>query len=140
MSGWFASASARQDDLRAQQSATGSIGGTVTDPSGSLVSNTSVTLTNTSQGPVRTFLTRNDGVFSFTTLEAADYTLSATASSGFAIWRQSVSLEVGQSRNIPIRLAVARNRTTVEVTDDAQATVNTTSSDLGGVIGSRQIE
>ena len=126
--------------LQAQQSATGSIGGTVTDPSGTLVSNAAVTLTNTSQGTIRTFTTRNDGVFSFTTLEAADYSVSATGPSGFAVWRQAVGLEVGQNRSIPIRLAVAGNRTTVEVNEDAQQIVNTTSSDLGGVIGSRQIE
>ena len=126
--------------LEAQQSATGSISGTVTDPSGNLVSNAAVTLTNTSQGTVRTFATKNDGVFSFTTLEAADYSVSATGLAGFAVWRQLVSLEVGQSRSLPIRLAVAGNRTTVEVNEEEQQTVNTTSSDLGGVIGSRQIE
>lgn len=126
--------------LNAQQSATGSINGTVMDPFGNLVSNAAVTLTNTSQGTVRTFTTHADGTFSFTTLEAADYSVSATASSGFAVWRQSVSLEVGQSRSIPIRLVVAGNRTAVEVTDYEQQAVNTTSSDLGGVIGSRQIE
>ncbi len=126
--------------LVAQQSATGSIGGTVTDPSGVPIANTTITLTNTSQGTVRTFTTQNDGVFSFTTLEAANYAVSATASSGFAPWRESVGLEVGQSRSIPIRLVVAGSRTTVEVTSDAQLAVDTTTSDLGGVIGSRQIE
>jgi hypothetical protein len=84
--------------LEAQQSATGSIGGTVTDPSGNLVPNSAVTLTNASQGTVRTFTTHNDGAFLFTTLEAVDYSVSATASSGFAIWRQAVTLEAGQSR------------------------------------------
>src|ERR1035437_3995855 len=126
--------------LEAQQSATGSISGTVTDPSGTLVSNASVTLTSTSQGTVRTFTTHNDGVFSFTTLEAANYSVAATGPSGFSIWRQAVTLEVGQSRSLPIRLAVAGHRTTVEVNEDAQQTVNTTGSDLGGVIESRQIE
>ena len=51
-----------------------------------------------------------------------------------------VKLEVGQNLNIPVRLTVAENRTTVEVTAEAQEGVNTTSSDLGGVIGARQIE
>lgn len=99
-----------------------------------------VTLTNPSQGTVRTFTTQSDGAFSFPTLEAASYSLSATASSGFAAWREPVSLEVGQSRSIPIRFAVAGANTTVEVKSDEQLSVNTTSSDLGGVIGSRQIE
>ena len=126
--------------LQAQQSATGSIVGTVTDPSGTPVAHVPITLTNASQGTVHTFTTRNDGMFSFSTLEAANYTLSTPSSSGFAGWREAVSLDVGQSLNIPVRLDLAGNRTTVEVTSDSQLGVNTTSSDLGGVIESRQIE
>jgi outer membrane receptor protein involved in Fe transport len=126
--------------VSAQQSGSGSIGGTITDPTGKLVVGAVVTLTNTAQGTARTFSTRNDGVYSFTTLEAADYTLSASVASGFAVWRESVKLEVGQALSIPIRLKVAENRTTVEVTTETPAGVNTTSSDLGGVIGARQID
>ena len=126
--------------LPAQQLATGSVGGAITDPSGKAVANVVVTLTNASQGTVRTFTTQNDGVFSFATLEAATYTLSAVAPSGFAEWREPVRLDVGQSRSIPVRLEVAGEKSTVEVTADAQQGVDTTSSDLGGVIGARQIE
>ena len=52
------------------------------------------------QGTVRSFTTQNDGVFSFTTLEAATYSISVATSSGFADWREPVTLDVGQSRNI----------------------------------------
>ena len=84
--------------LQAQQSATGSIVGTVTDPSGTPVAHVPITLTNASQGTMRTFTTRNDGMFSFTTLEAANYTLTAPSSSGFAGWRGTVSLdEIGRA-------------------------------------------
>jgi hypothetical protein len=126
--------------MRAQQSATGGIGGTVTDPSGTPVTNAAVTLMNTLQGTLRTFTTKNDGAFSFTILEAANYSVSATAPSGFAVWREPVTLDVGQSLSIPIHLAIAGNPTTVEVTSEAQHTISTTSSDLGGIIGSGQIE
>lgn len=126
--------------LRGQQAATGSIGGTVTDPSGKSVNGAVVTLTNVAQGAVRTFTTQNDGVFSFTTLEAANYMLSATVPAGFSSWHQSVDLEVGQSLNIPARLVLSGIQTDVEVTASAQQGVDTTSSDLGGVIGARQIE
>ncbi|PWT76147.1 MAG: hypothetical protein C5B46_01630 [Proteobacteria bacterium] len=126
--------------LHAQQSAAGSIAGTVADPSGRAVSGVTVTLTNASQGTERTFTTQNDGMFSFATLAAANYTLSAVAPSGFTTWREAVNLEVGQSLNLPIRLQVAGERTTVEVDAGTQQAVDTTSSALGGVIGSRQIE
>jgi outer membrane receptor protein involved in Fe transport len=126
--------------LPSQQLATGSIGGAVTDPSGRPVANVAVKLTNKSQGTERSFTTGNDGVFSFATLEAANYTLSAAAAPGFAEWREPVALEVGQSRNVNVRLAVAGSRTSVEVSADAQQGVDTTTSELGGVIASRQIE
>ena len=126
--------------LRGQQAAAGSIGGTVTDPSGKSVNGAVVTLTNVAQGAVRTFITQNDGVFSFTTLEAANYMLSATVPAGFSFWHQSVDLEVGQSLNIPARLVLSGIRTDVEVTASTQQSVDTTSSDLGGVIGARQID
>src|SRR5579864_460264 len=93
--------------LQSQQLATGSIGGTVTDPAGRAVANIAVTLTNASQGTERVFTTKDDGVFSFATLEAANYSLSAAGGSGFAQWREGVRLEVGQSQNVIIRLAVA---------------------------------
>src|SRR5438270_1191362 len=126
--------------LHSQQFATGSIGGTVTDPTGRAVANVVVKLTNASQGTERSFTTKDDGVFSFATLEAATYTLSAVGRSGFAPWREGVRLEVGQTQNVVIRLEVAGNQTSIEVDADMPPAVNTTSSDLGGVIGARQIE
>ncbi len=123
-----------------QQLATGNISGVVTDPSGRALSNVTVTLANASQGTQRSYKTGDDGVFSFATLEAAGYNLSAAGPTGFAEWRQDMSLEVGQSRSVMIRLQVAGDRTNVEVTADTQQVVDTTSSDLGGVIGARQIE
>src|SRR5271165_3800590 len=72
----------------AQQLATANINGTVTDPSGKSLGNVVVSLTNVRQGTVRIFTTGSDGVFSFATLEAAGYTLSADGASGFATWNQ----------------------------------------------------
>ena len=63
------------------------------DPSGKAVAKAVVTLANNAQGTERTFATQNDGVFSFTTLEAANYSLSASVSSGFAEWRRGSSLK-----------------------------------------------
>jgi hypothetical protein len=123
----------------AQQLATASINGIVTDPSGNAVGNVVVTLTKIDQGTVRTFTTQADGRFSFATLEASDYDLSAGGSSGFARWRQPVHLEVGQVKRMPVRLAVAGTHSTVEVSSTGQQAVDTTTSVVGGVIDARQI-
>ena len=126
--------------LHGQQVAVADIRGTITDPSGSTIANVSVTLTNSSQGTVRTFTTKSDGLFSFTTLEAANYSLTAAVSSGFATWTQSISLNVGQSLNIPIQLQIAGNQTRIQVAADTQQGINTTTSVVGGVINAHQID
>ncbi|HVZ82101.1 MAG TPA: TonB-dependent receptor [Terracidiphilus sp.] len=126
--------------LQAQQPATGSISGTLTDPSGKSVAGVVVTLSNVRQGTARTFTTGTDGVFTFATLEAANYALSIASPAGFAPWSERVTLEVGEARNVPVHLTVAGSQATVEVGADAQQTVDTTSSVVGGVIGARQID
>ncbi len=73
--------------LPCQQLATGNISGVVTDPSGRALGNVTVTLTNAAQGTERSYKTGDDGVFSFATLEAAGYNLSAAGPSGFAEWQ-----------------------------------------------------
>jgi hypothetical protein len=123
----------------AQQLATGSIRGTVIDASGRPVAHAQVTLRNDRQGTERSFSTQNDGEFTFETLEAANYTLTATCTSGFAEWREPLTLDVGQMLSIPVHLVVAGAATTVQVSADRQR-VDTADSVVGGVIESRQIE
>ncbi|HEX7730679.1 MAG TPA: carboxypeptidase regulatory-like domain-containing protein [Terracidiphilus sp.] len=124
----------------AQQLATATIRGAVTDPSGKSVGGVTVTLTNIRQGTTRVFTTQSDGVFSFASLEAAGYTVSAAGATGFAPWQQNLNLEVGQALSLPVRLDVATGHATVQVSSDTQPSVDTTSSVVGGVIESRQIE
>lgn len=126
--------------LTAQQLATAGITGKVVDPAGNPVGDVLVTLTNTRQGTVRAFKTESDGVFSFATLEAASYSLSAAGPSGFASWRSSVNLQVGQALNLPVRLVLAGSQTSIHVAAETPQGVDTTSSVVGGVIGSRQIQ
>jgi hypothetical protein len=126
--------------IRAQQPATASIIGTVTDPSGKSVAGAVVTLTNTRQGTTRAFTTASDGVYSFATLEAANYTLSIAPTAGFSAWQQAVTLNVGEARSIAVSLPLEGSHATVEVAADTQQSVDTTSSVVGGVIGARQID
>jgi len=126
--------------LFAQQSASGTISGVVSDPSGKVVSQVAVSLTNQAQGTVRIFTTQNDGSFSFTTLEAATYRLTIASSTGFAAYEQTVNLAVGQELRLPIQLQVAASSTSVEVGAEATPAVNTTTSVVGSVISSHQID
>ena len=126
--------------LFSQQLATASLAGRVTDPSGRPVDQTVVTLTNPRQGTERSFTTRQDGRFSFASLEAASFVLSTPVTQGFAPARLSLSLAVGQSLEVQISLLPQGSQTTVEVDSAAQAAMDTSTSVVGGVIASRQIE
>jgi hypothetical protein len=126
--------------LHAQQLATANVGGTVTDPAGNAIAGAVVTLTSVAQGTVRTFATQHDGSFFFSSLPAARYNLSVASVSGLGGIQQQIILLVGQDRNLSIKLHPGSTSTLVTVRGDAQQDVNTTSSVVGGVINSRQIE
>jgi len=122
-----------------QQLATASLGGTIVDSSGKTISSATVTLRNPDQGTVRTFTIEKDSGFSFTNLAAGQYVLEVHGTAGFSNCHQTVSLAVGQSLQIPVRLGVESAETKVEVTSGAVPEVDTVNSVDGGVIGAHQI-
>jgi hypothetical protein len=124
----------------AQQLATANIDGTVTDSAGRPVAQAVMTLNNPRQGTTLSFTTREDGRFAFASLEAAGFVLSASSAQGFAPWRQNVTLAVGQSIAVDVHLQPQGTSSTVEVASSAQPAVDTTTSVVGGVIASSQIE
>ena len=126
--------------MDAQQLATASLYGTVTDPAGKAVAQAVVLLTNLAQGTTRSYTTQDDGSFSFTTLETARYHLDVTAKSGFAPYQQTVDLAVGQELRLPIELRIASDQTQVAVSAESLPSINSTTSVIGGVITARQID
>jgi hypothetical protein len=124
---------------RPQQLAAASLGGTVVDPTGLTVNSVAVVLTNPAQGTVRTFTTDKDGGFSFTNLAAGEYILAVHGTAGFSDFHQTITLAVGQSLQIPVKLSVQSTQTKVEVTSGTIPEVDTVNSVDGGVIGEHQI-
>lgn len=99
----------------AQIAGTGSIQGTVTDASGALVPNASVTLTNTSTAIKHVVKTDKSGEFSFPNMDIGTYNLLVGAS-GFQTYEQTgIVLEVGSNIAINMALAVGRADVKVEV-------------------------
>ncbi|MGC2512379.1 MAG: carboxypeptidase-like regulatory domain-containing protein, partial [Acidobacteriaceae bacterium] len=62
------------------QTITGSIRGTVTDPSGAVVAGANVTATNVATGVTSQTVTNHDGLYNFQFLNLGNYTISASAS------------------------------------------------------------
>jgi hypothetical protein len=97
--------------------ASGSISGTIADPSGAVVAGARVALTRSSEGqsPNQEILTGDDGQFSFVNLAPGAFRLTVTAV-GFATQTSSGVLRPGEIMTVPpIALPVAANTTDVQV-------------------------
>ncbi len=94
---------------------TGSLRGQVLDPSGAVVPQASVTLT---QGPtVLSVQSGNDGVFAFKAVPPGSYTLEARAT-GFATFSKTgIVIAAGQVRQLNVSLAIAVQQQDITVTD-----------------------
>lgn len=103
----------------AQDAGLGAISGTVTDPSGSVVANASVTVIQTDTGISRELVSTSAGSFSATFLKPGRYEVLVSAP-GFAKFdRKDVIVLVGQNVNVNAQLPVASAQDTVVITGAA---------------------
>jgi len=117
---------------------TGSIVGTVTDPSGAVVSGAKVTITSKATGQVVTTTTTSSGTYTSGALTPGDYQLKVEAQ-GFKTTLFSVTVQVNTTASGNMKLEVGQSAQVVEV----QATelgVNTEQATVQGVLTSKQIE
>ncbi len=120
------------------QQITGNIHGTITDPSGAVVSNVGVTATQVETGLARTAITDHNGNYVLIELPIGHYTLDVVAR-GFSKYRQQgITLDVNESATVLIRLRVGSEKQEVEVNGDAALIQNTVSS-LGQTVMQREI-
>ncbi len=95
----------------------GSIQGVVLDPSGAIVPNAKLTLTNTATQVQTEATSASSGEYRFASLAPGSYKLSASAS-GFSQTELRVTLETSQNLNLPVSLQVAGASQSVEVTGE----------------------
>jgi hypothetical protein len=99
----------------AQIAGTGNIQGTVTDSTGAVIPNTSVTLTDEATQVKRTTKTSSAGVYLFPGVPIGKYDLSATARGFKTYLQKGIVLEVGSSISVNPSLAVGATSQEVEV-------------------------
>ncbi len=124
--------------VSAQSLTQGNVLGTVTDPSGAVVSGATVTLKNESTGATQTRTTNNSGFYEFALIPPGSYTLSITAPNYQGV-SQKVNASIGQVSTSNIRLAVASASQTVEVTAEGSI-IQTSNPAVSTTMSSRQIE
>ena len=119
---------------------TGYISGTVTDKSGAAVVGAEVALSNSAGSLTRTTTTNADGAYVIAGLPGATYNLTVTAKGFQKYSARGVVLDVAQKSRIDIQLTVGAVTEVIEVTGEAVAQVETTSSALSSTITGKQID
>ena len=110
------------------QQITGSIRGTVQDPSGAIVENVSVSAKQIETGLTRSALTDHTGAYVILELPVGHYELQAEAK-GFQKYVQSgITLNVNETATVPVRLTVGAETQQVQVMADAQLIQGTVTS------------
>ncbi len=109
--------------------------GTITDPSGAVIPNAAVIVTNTGTGRAVTIQTSGSGEYTVTALSAGKYHIEVKAS-GFKTSTADFTLEVSQVQEISLKLETGATATTVDVTSDVPL-VDTATSSVGEVIQGR---
>ena len=117
---------------RAQGGGNVAITGTVSDPSGAVISGAKVTVTELSTSIVRTATTNSSGQFNFTSIPPSTYKVSVEAQ-GFKGYVQNLILLADQIRDMDVHMEVGAQTQQVTVATSA-VQVNTVSPELGQVI------
>jgi Carboxypeptidase regulatory-like domain len=119
--------------------ASGDIRGTVTDPTGAVVSKAAVTATDAEKGIKRSAVTDPDGEYRFTALPPTTYDISVQFSGFQTYIQKGVVVNVGQTVTLDFHLTVSRAAESVEVTTEAPV-VDTQQSAQANVIDTQTIQ
>jgi hypothetical protein len=115
---------------------TGELTGLVSDPSGAVVANAQVTLTNTGTSEKRTTVTTPAGIYRFSALPVGTYNLEIAPKGFKSVKITNIVTSVGTtvSRDVTLELGAASEQVTVEA---GAETVQTSESDLSQLVDRR---
>ncbi len=117
----------------------GTFSGTVTDPSGALISGAAVTARNNDTGATRSTVSNGAGLFQLPALPVGRYDVRVSKSGFAEEIRSGLNLVVGQDATLNIQLRIGTTNQQVTVNADAPV-VSVTSADISGVVGERQVK
>jgi hypothetical protein len=122
----------------ASQQITGSIRGTVSDPSGAVVQAATVTAKEIETGLSRVAITDHQGEYVLVELPIGHYQLEVQAKGFEKYLQQGISLDASETATVGIHLKVGSETQRVEVSANA-ALVQPTVSSLGQTVMEREI-
>ncbi|HEY1810029.1 MAG TPA: carboxypeptidase regulatory-like domain-containing protein [Acidobacteriaceae bacterium] len=121
------------------QAGRGSVSGTITDPSGAIVPEASVTLLNPATGVALHTKTSAAGLYTFISLNPGSYRVTATASGFTTAQRDNVGVSVDQTTIADIGLKVGSVSTVVTVNEETNL-VEPSNSTVGQLISADTID
>ena len=110
------------------QSNTGIISGRITDPSGAVVPDAQITVTQTDTNVNANSVTNSDGLFRVPSLTDGAYRVTVTAAGFKKEIREGLSLRIGENLNVEVKLEVGAATESVAVVDSLPLLDTQTSS------------
>ncbi len=124
--------------LWSQAGTSGTISGTVTDPTGASVSGATLTLRDLGTNTVRTMRSGSGGVYAFTDVPPATYDLTVTKDGFKTAEFRNIKLDVAADRRVDASLAMGAVSESVSV-EAAPLGLNTENASTGQVIGDQAV-
>ena len=112
--------------------------GTVKDPSGAVVANANVTLTDAATGEVRTGTTNGDGLYDFPALHIGSYNMKVTAGGFEAYVKTGIVMNVAATVREDVSLVLGASTTTVTVQANALH-LQTETNEVSNLITGKQL-
>jgi hypothetical protein len=120
------------------QSTGGRVRGTVSDASGGVVTGVTVTLTNTATNVSRETVTSANGEYLFLEIPVGPYEISVNQPGFKKFLRKDITVDLNTVVGVDIALQLGGSTEVVEVTGEPPV-IDTTTTQLGAVVGSREV-
>jgi hypothetical protein len=118
----------------------GAINGTVTDPSGAVVSGATVKATNSATAAAVTSVTTSDGQFSFQDLPLGTYKVEVSSAGFRPVAFDNVTVTAGSVYTLPVKLSAGSAGTTVVEVSAAALTLDTTTATQSNIIPAEAVQ
>jgi hypothetical protein len=122
------------------QLTTGDIAGTVTDQSGAVIANATIKATNDATGVTVSVKSTSSGDFHITSLPSGIYTLVASAPGFSSFTLRGFQVQLNNTATAKLVLPVGQASTSVQVSADAAAVIDTTTVQLQSTFTEKELQ
>ncbi len=126
--------------VNAQVSSSGTLRGTVKDPTGAVVPNATVKLVSDRTRAERSVKSSGEGVYTFTLVEPGTYTLTAEAGGFKKFVTSSLSISPNETKGLDLQMEVGSASESVTVSATAAEEIKTETGERSNTIKAAQIE